>query len=89
MVEEKFLRFLSSLQLFFFENFATNFAEVRNGHFWTILNKFRVLLIFKGLNEKFFKHNLNVNVPLNFLEPLKYLVFKIFQIAHKIATFVH
>ena len=72
----KFLGFSSSLQSLLFQNFATNTAEVRNGHFWTILNKFRLFLIFKGLNEKLFGHNLYVNVPLNTLKPSLYLVFK-------------
>ena len=29
-------------------------AKVRNGQFWTISIKFRVFLMFKGHNEKFF-----------------------------------
>ena len=49
----KFLEFSSSLQSFLFQHFATNRAKVRTGHFWAILNKFSVFLIFKGLNEIF------------------------------------
>ena len=52
-LKEKF-RFSSSLQSFMFQNFMTNTAKVRNGHFWTILNKFCVFLFLKGLNEIFF-----------------------------------
>ena len=55
---KSFLDFLSKLQSFLFQNFATNAAKVRNGHFWTILNEFNVFLIFKGLNEKFFGHKI-------------------------------
>ena len=32
-VQEKFLKFLSSLRKFFFRNFATSTTKVRNGHF--------------------------------------------------------
>ena len=34
-----------------------NTAEVKSSHFWTIVNKFRVFLIFEGLIN-FFVHNL-------------------------------
>ena len=75
--EKKFHRVLFSLQSFFFQNFATNTAKVRDGHFWMILNKFHVFLIFNGLNEKSFGDNLYVNNLLNTLKPFISLVFKI------------
>ena len=55
---EKFPRFLTTLQSFLFQSFATNTEKVRIGHFCTISKKFRVFLTFKGLNEKNFGHNL-------------------------------
>ena len=60
-----FLKFLSSLQSFLWQDFATNAGKVRNGHFCSILNIFMVFLIFKGRNEKCFGRNLCVHVPRN------------------------
>ena len=73
---KKFLRFLSKLLSLLFESFATKTAKVRKGHFWTILYKFHVFLIFRGLNEKSFGHSFYANVPLKILKLRKYLVWK-------------
>ena len=75
---ENFLRFLSSLQSLLFQIFSTNTTKVKNGHFWTILNKFRAFLIFKDLNEKFFGKNLYVNVKCSpkYLETINILSFQ-------------
>ena len=49
---------LQNLHVFLFQNFATNAAKVRNGHFCTILTKFCVFLILEELNENFFCQSL-------------------------------
>ena len=50
-------------------------AKVRNGHFWTILKKFRVLMILNGLNEKFLTQFVGKCSP-KYLETIKKLSFQ-------------
>ena len=42
-----------------FQNFTINAAKISNGHFWTNLIKFGIVLIYKGLNEKNLKRVTN------------------------------
>ena len=73
-VEEEFLRFSSSLQSFLILNFSTKTAKVRNGHFWTVLKKSRVFLIFKSFKKNFWTQFARKFSP-KYLETL-YLVFR-------------
>ena len=74
-----FLKFNLDSNRFFFQNFAmTKTEKVRTGHFWTISSKFRVFLVFKGLNETFFRQLVRKCSPkyleaINVLSFLKYL----------------
>ena len=66
----------SSLQSFLFQSFATSTVKVRNGHFWTILNKLRVFLIFKSLNESFFWTQFVRKCFPKYLETINVLIFQ-------------
>ena len=86
--EEKFLRILSILQLFLFQNCARNPSKVKFGRFQEILNKSRVFLIFEELNDFFWFQCIHTGFP-KFLEAINILSFqKFFDMRFKIAVLV-
>ena len=73
--KKSFLKFYLVYKRFFFKIQRTIQQKLEMLIFEQFLNKFRVFLLFKGLNEKLFGQDSIVNVPLNSFKPLS-LVFR-------------
>ena len=69
-IRKSFLDFYLAYNRFCFKVLRPIQQELEMVIYEKIYIEFRVFLIFKGLNEKFFRHNLYVNSDLNVLKPL-------------------